>query len=202
MKQLCLGMLCLLPLACAVKPAPATPVPHPVDLPSAITTPPPSKPEPTELSPADQRRLAEWHSYATWSQFTADAALMGDKQRKIAYLDAEAALKIDASQENQLRYLILASFQTRLRDWAFVESHLQELHNDPCFPHELQPWLTVLEARLRQNHGVQDERRQLQRSIRDLRQIQESLRQKIEALSQIETDMGRPPREESKEQQP
>lgn len=202
MKQTCLGVLCLLSLACAVKPAPVTPVPNPITQPAAEVTPPPSMPQPAALSTADQRRLTEWHSYATWSHFAAEAAQMGDKQRKIAYLDAEAALKIDASQEHRLRFLILASFQTRLRDWDFVESHLQQLHNDPCFPNELQPWLTVLAARLRQNHGVQDERRQLQRNIRDLRQIQESLRQKIEALSQIETDMGRPPREKTKEQMP
>ncbi len=202
MKQICLGMLCLLSLACAVKPAPRTPVPNPITTPPTVVTPPPSMPEPVGLSLTDQRRLTEWHSYATWSQFAAEAAQMGDKQRMVSFLDAEAALKIDASLEHRLRFLILASFQTRLRDWGFVENHLQQLQDDPCFPNELQPWLTVLAARLRQNHGVQDERRQLQRNIRDLRQIQESLRQKIEALSQIETDMGRPPREETKEQTP
>lgn len=151
------------------------------------------------LGEHEQIQLAEWRRYSQWSVYAAEIAGMGDKQRKIAYLDAQAALKIEETLDHRLQFLMLASFQTRLRDWPMVEKHLTHLQTDPCFPQALHPWLTVLETRLQFNRGNQAERIRLQRNIRDLRHIQESLRQKIDALSQIETDMGKP---ETKEQQP
>ncbi|CAM2005383.1 hypothetical protein [Acanthopleuribacter pedis] len=200
MRTLFLALAACVSLGCAVKQKTVQQQPAPVPV-TTVLAGPVINTAPT-LAEHELQQLAEWQTYQRWSRYAGEIAELGEKQRKIAYLDAQAALKIDESLEHRLQFLVLASFQTRLRQWSFIEQQLKQVQADPCLPPALTPWLSVLAARLQLNRGNHRERVRLQRNIRDLRQIQESLRQKIEALSQIEAEMGRPETTTTQEQQP
>ena len=126
-----------------------------------------------------------------WMAFAGRAAAMGERERKVALLDAKAALKMEDHFENRLRLVVLAGMLPSARNWQTVRQNLDLLGEDPCLPEQLRPWLQVLETRARQSQNLHNELQRLRRSRNEMRRQQADLEKKIEALSRIETEMSR-----------